>query len=304
MYNESQKNRYIKYKLSRTILPENYLQTQFKYSQKYEEEFGKDLCNFDEKEIKDFYKARNFSSVQTILNINSQLTEYTNWCNSEGLVTDHQNHYSFLEYEDLKECENKTKKMAGYVNREELLSAIQKLENVCDRYLFLGCYEGIKGKDFTDLVNVELKDLDGNILKLKSGKEIIISKELKKCIEQSCNTYVYQTLRREMVLTGNKVIKEKANVMSHSDFRIGRRMYLTFIRLKDIIGLEYCTFNSIYLSGKYNYTKEKYEEARKENKELTLKDFIKENREDIEARYDKIDNVKRFIEHYNQLFNT
>lgn len=295
MYNENQKNRYIEYKNSITILPENYLKTQFKFSEKFEEELGKDLCDFNEEEIKDFYKARNFKATGSLDNLNSQLKEYTNWCIIEGLVKDHQNHYSFIKSNELKECVNKIKKQAGYVTKKQLIKSINRLSNASDKYIFLAAFEGVMGKNFDDILNVSEKDLKGNLLKLKSGKEIIVSDLLRDLIIESCNTYKYYQPNKVMPLTGDKVIKQKSNTRTDSERNAARNLYKTIWTRRDEIGLSYVTINSIFLSGKYSYTIELYEKEKRNNNDLSLFMFLLEHKHIIESKYDRIHPIEAYI---------
>ena len=301
MYNENIKKRYIEYKNSITTLKPTFLKTQFKSTEEAERELGKDLCNFNKKEILDLYTTKSLRSLETIRNINAQFKEYTDWCIEEGMVFNHQNEFELVTGEEMLRCVNTLLFKKSIVTREELIKAIRKFDNACDQYMFLALFEGILGNCYTDIINIELKSLRGNVVTLPSTKKRIeISEELKSITVKSCETYRYRTQTRTLTLEGNKVIKERHNVRNISEERRQLRFSQTFDRKKKEIGLDHVTPNTLFVSGMLDYIKTGYQKEKEECPELSIEYYICENKEKIAYRYKPIKAIKDFIKKYEE----
>ena len=63
MYNAEVKFRFIEEKEAETTLPNNYLNRLFNRTEIYEDQLGKDVCNFTFNEIVDMYKSMRIFSL-------------------------------------------------------------------------------------------------------------------------------------------------------------------------------------------------------------------------------------------------
>lgn len=170
MYNETDKQAYIEFKNSNSKLPQNYLLRLFNRTAEYEERYSKDICNFTVDEIIDMYKSMNFFQVETITNVNSQLSGYAQWCLENLLVNDSQNHFSEFRFSQLKGYVVPNHVVNGIVSREELLSRLHSLRNNSDKFIMLCLFEGLRGVDFGEIRQLKLEDFNGNIVHVKGER--------------------------------------------------------------------------------------------------------------------------------------
>lgn len=174
MYNQERKRRYIEYKENNTIVAVNILERLFNAIENYENKNNKDCCDFMEMEILDFYKMLGTRSVDVIVNHNSRLSLYTDWCLSQGLVRDGQNHYRTLKLENFESCINSLGIHVLRFSRNEWLECISQLINPRDQFLLLYLFE-IGTKDMYDhLMNITINWFHGNVLHLPD-REVKVS---------------------------------------------------------------------------------------------------------------------------------
>ena len=166
MYNQERKIRYIEYKESNTITPLGGLKRLFTMITAYEEKNQKDCCDFSESEIISFYKMLGTRSVGTIINHNSRLSLYTDWCLTQGLVKDGQNHYRMLKKTDFDACINSLAIQVIAFDREEWLNQLHGLINPRDQFIMLYLFE-VGTKNMTDyLKDITIDWFEGNVLHL------------------------------------------------------------------------------------------------------------------------------------------
>lgn len=283
MYNKELKERYIREKNEAATLPNNYLICQFGKVAKFEEELGKDVHDFTVYEIVEYYKILNVSSLEILACLNSQFSQYTQWCLQESLVVDNQNHFIELSLEQMKGCLNKVLINKKIVDREQIINWCESLPNPRDQFIILGLFEGLKGRDFCDFVNLRPQDIRGNTFTLMDGREVKVSGDLIKYAEESIAETTYysssgnQTKTMPLVDRGY-VIKNYPNVQENtSAFAKGRIIYNSIARSLKYVGvLEFMSANSIYESGKIWMIKQRAKEIGVSTKDYVYSDRIKE----------------------------
>lgn len=177
MYNEEQKKRYIEYKESRTVSADGIIRRLFDAIEPYEIKYGKDCCEFTEEEVLNFYKMLNTRSVDSIINHNSRLSLYVDWCLTQGLVKDGQNHYRTLKQQNFETCINSMAIHVLHFTREEWLNSISVLINPRDQFLMLYLFE-VGAKDLANnITNMTMDWFEGNTLHLPD-RDVIVSNEL------------------------------------------------------------------------------------------------------------------------------
>ena len=283
MYNKDLKLRYIKEKNEAATLPNHYLECQFNKIGKFEEELDKDVHDFTVYEIMEYYKILNISSLEVLAVLNSHLSLYTQWCLQENLVTDNQNHFLEIQLEQLKNCLNKVMLDKKIATRNQIIEWCEQLPNPRDQVIMLGLFEGLKGKDFSDLVNLRPEDVNENKLKLIDGREILVSNELIKYINDSIeeNTYYSSSGNQEKTMPliyKGYVIKDYPNTKEGtSAFAKGRIIYNSIARsLKFVGALNYMSANSIYESGKIWMIKKRAADLGISTKDYVYSDHIRE----------------------------
>ena len=99
MYNKERKIAYLKSLEGITV--DDYIvsiTSLFNKTEKYEELFGKDLCDFSHQDIASMYSMFEYGSVDIYSGVNSNLKKYTAWCMNQMIVKDFTNHYILWRY--------------------------------------------------------------------------------------------------------------------------------------------------------------------------------------------------------------
>lgn len=297
MYNEDIKNRFIEEKNKTTILPDKVLERLFDKTEKFENEYSKDICNFTVFEIREFYKSLCVSSEASLTMTNSYLTMYTMWCLNENLVKDNQNHFAEFGLEEILNCLNKVKEKAKIVSRETIISWCNKLPNARDKYVLLGIFEGLKSKNFKGIIDLRYEDVTGNQLKLSDGRVINVSDDLIRYIEMCKTETHYQGLndvsgKVSALIDEGYVLKRFVNSKQRPTYD------LIWTQLKRILkfveAYHGITIMDIQNSGKIDMIKRRSKELN-----MTPKEYIKSPCiEEVENQFDTSIMAKRFFEKY------
>jgi hypothetical protein len=284
MYNEDIKKRYIEEKENAVVMPNNYLTLQFNHSEEYEIEIEKDISNFTTYEILEYYKIRNFISLDSLNVLNSQLSLYTQWCLQNNLVIDNQNHFLEINLEMLKNCINKLVISKSLVDRQEFLKLIKELPNPKDQFILLSLFEVGKSKDFKDIVTAKITDIKENTLTLFDGREVQISDELKNIALESYGEDTYYSIsgkgmkKMPLIVVNNQIVRSYPNVKNDvSDFQKGRVIYSSCVRSLKYLGVEkWMSANSIVEAGKLDMIKRRSTELNMSMRDYIYSDYISE----------------------------
>lgn len=308
MYNEERKKRYIKIKEDAVTLPYRSLELLFEKTEPFEEKNGRDVCEWTTQEIMEYYKYRDAYSLSSLVVCNSNLTQYTNWCLTETLVPDGQNHYQEIRPDMLESCVNKEFLSKLIISREDIIRIIDELSNYTDRYMMLAFFEGICGIRYSEMVNAIIDDIDGDMISLCSGRVIPISDKLKEIAEFAAAEESYQTygpsgkcIKYSDLNPSGAIFKVvKKNRPIADDSSMVQIVCRRFVKAVDYLGLpKRMTIKNMILSGKINFIKEIMGREGK-----SIEEVIIDNRDEINARYN-IDQIKSsavFLRKYRQYF--
>ena len=276
MYNQDIKMRYIKEKEHSATMPDGYLPRLFNKTEKFENKLNKDASCFTAYEIVDMYKTINTPSVETLNVLNNHLSMYTNWCLQQSLVPDCQNHYLELDTEILLKCINSYAFKSSIITRETLYNWIDSLVNPSDAFCLLALFEGIKGQEFCEIVNLKMSDFNGNKVKLCTGREIEVSDKLIELAKDSDATLEYYSTTETQtkivpLLDDGYIVKGQPNCLEDTnDFQKGRRIYRKVWRVVKLLGVnKYMKPNSFVESGKIDYILNRVKEE-----DITPKQFL------------------------------
>lgn len=283
-YNEELKKRYIKEKEKFLATSSNYIDIQFRKISEIEYELDKDLSNWTLYEIVEYYKILNISSFESLLSLNSILSQYTQFCLENSLVRDNQNHYLECTMEVLNRCVNKSVFDKKIVDRKTVLKWVDELPNPKDQFILLALFEFGKSKDFKDIVFAKRSNVDRNANKLKlSDRTVTISDKLIDIID---NCYIEDTYysitgksTKTMPLVNHGyIVKSYPNQnMNLSDFQKGRNIYISCQRIFNYLGAgKYMSPNAISESGKLYMIKERSKKLGITGVEYIYSEHIKE----------------------------
>lgn len=298
MYNEEIKLRYISEAEKYNDSIRSQMNARFNNTSEQELTYGKDLFDFTTNEIMDYYKCLYTPSLKTLIVLNNSYESYTNWAISQGLVKDSQNHFSELTNELLATCVNTYMADRMITTREFILEEMHKLNNVSDRFLLLAIFEGIYGKNCSNLYYAEYSHINGNIIELHDGKKIEISNELKELAKKSSETYEYYCYNpneandiRKYNPSDKRIIKQLDYASSLETPRlIYRRIDRKFQRMLECLEITF-TKSSLLNSGRIHFINNLYDNGNY----VDITECIFANKEAIEKRYGKIQCVKTYV---------
>ena len=306
MFNAEQKKRFMIEKYNESIMPKGYLENQFEKISSMENKLNKDISNFTFYEIIEYYKLLNTSSVEVLKVLNSNFSIYTQWCLQQNLVNDGQNHFQEMRIDDYDRCINKALFDLTIIPKETIIDWVDELQNPRDKFILLGLFEGIKGKNFSELGSLRPVDVNGNTLKLCTGRTIQISDKLKYIIDDCVSeTNYYSTTGKEVkrmpLIDRGYIIKDYPNTKEDvSEFQRGRQIYNSIQRIMQYLEVyPSVTANNVFESGKLDMIKIRanelgvncidyiYSEHIKEVKEkynctITPKSYIIKNKNHLE----------------------
>lgn len=281
-YNEDLKKRYLSEKEMTLSIPANYIDVQFRKSSETEYELDKDVSNWTIYEIVEYYKLLNMTSFESLMCLNSILSQYTQFCLENSLVRDNQNHFLECTKDVISSCLNKAIFDKKIVVRETVLKWVEELPNPKDQFVMLSLFEFGKSKDYKDLVNAKEENIKKNTLKL-SDRTVKISDKLVGVIENCKTEDVYYSISGKGVKTMplvdyGYIIKSYPNQnMDLSDFQKGRNIYIACQRMFDYLGIkQWMSPNDIVESGKLYMIKERAKELNITPMQYVYSDYIKE----------------------------
>lgn len=254
----------------------------------FEKSKNKDLYNFTVPEILEFYKYLDVPTLTPLVVYNTNLVKYAQWALNENLVTDNQNHFDNIDNEILLTCVNILKVNQSIILYDDFMDIIHtKITNEQDKFIFMCMFEGIQGKDFEEILNLELSDINekDNTVKLCTGREMCVSEEFPLIARAADAQTIYIGLTDkewEIKLIPNSTIyKEKSNSRGK---QLGRGIYRTVTRNINIVnGLNYMVNSkSIKISGMIYYLNRRADKLGISVEELL---YSLENCQDILDKY-------------------
>ena len=298
-FNEQFKQQYMDENKSRNLHMGSNIGLLFSRIAPTEETLGKDLYDFSVAEILDYYRYYNTSSLGSLMVMNNQYKLYTAYAISLKVVKDNQNHYAEIDNTTLMSCVHKGLAEAKVITRDKLIEILESsdIENVSDKVIALALFEGIGGKNLTELTHMEPWDIDvpSKTVKLCSGRELKISDRLIEYCLDSANEYnFYNSLAKNQNKSykdgDTRVLKRLSNSTVDGDLQRHKAINR---RLDHMISCTNCNAFSVGAlkeSGRLEMIKTLMENGK------TLREALKD--EDMVYRYGVIVGHKTYIMKY------
>lgn len=303
MYNEERKLQYIR-KKREVSLPQNYLESCFQRTAKFEEKYEKDLAEWTLKEIISYFKYYDSKSLNVLTVLTSTFFGYTNWCIAEGLVPDGQNHFAEVTQEILGTCLNYADLDECIIRRTELVNMLPQLLNEVDKFFILALFEGIKGDYLTEITHFKTSCISGNRVKLCTGRDVEISQQLKEYAYSAAKETVYYvysddiTRAEEMIGDEDSVFKVSGRMKIVNDMNCDRSLTNRYQKIQNYLGLpKALTMKKMYDSGQVDMVRSLMKENGMTAEEV-LKNSVLKSR--IEKQYCRIKSVPSFLIKYGR----
>lgn len=279
MYNEERKLAYIKKKEDEVSLNKYYLTDLFTNTERFEVKYGKDVCDWTTKEIISYYKYYDTCSMNTLTVKHSSLRQYTDWCVSEMLVADCQNHFAEIDAGVLNSCINYSDLDKLVMSRDELRIWLGKMINPVDKFMMLGIFEGLKGSYSRDITRLRISDIEGNVVHLED-RDIAISDELKQyCMDAAYETeyYLYGASKKIIKLWSADptiIYKQNIDARYEDDEHLDRSVACRYKRIAEAFGWPTkLTYKKLMSSGKIEFIKSLMLQKGIEDPETVLREY-------------------------------
>ena len=305
MYNEAIKLRYKQERETSVVVPRYALKLDFKKTNAFEEQLDKDAYDFTVYEILNMYKTWNIKSIDTLYVINNRLSQYTQWALEQNLVADSQNHYLEINRDMLTGCINMIAQQKRIVSREQMIAWCSRLPNACDKFIFLGLYEGLNGSNYEDFWNASIDDIDkkNKTIRVKRGV-IPISIDLIEYAEEANNTLELYPMSGDMarvtkLVENGKIIKLKINCKYDDPIHNGKNIYIAIVRVCKFLDIDrWYNTRQANESGIINFIKQGMERY-----DLSFHDYLwSEHLKEVEFQYDRKIVRSSFYTKYKNLF--
>ena len=304
MYNAEQKNEYLESIRYRNLSLSKWLIRTFEYVSDMESKLNKDISEWTSNEIISYYKLMSTSSLLSLQWTQCQLKLYSNWCFDKHLLSDNQVHYEEIDLNILESCINRGLQQAGILSRKELESMLNTLLNPRDKCLAYAFFEGIKGKLYSELVELNMNQVHGNELHLQT-RTIPVSSAFIDLMKESTDEYIYtsyggKTKEFSFRSDDQKVFKDIMDRGIPDEKRKRQRLYSNIMRIRDYIGNPSINATSLMESGRIDMIQKLIEK----NKGMDLAELLNKYKDEISNKYGKIYSTTRYILQYGKYLET
>jgi len=305
MYNEGVKTRYRQEREQIVVVPQHALRLDFQKTAPFEKQLNKDVYDFTVYEILNMFKTWNIKSIDTLYVINNRLSQYAQWALEQNLVADSQNHFLEINRDMLIGCINMIVQQNRIVSREQMIAWCSRLPNACDKFIFLGLYEGLNGNNYKDFWNASIDNIDKDrkIIRVERG-EVSISDTLIEYAEESNNTLELYPMSGDMarvtkLVENGRIIKLKINSMYDDPFHNGKNIYIAIVRVCKFLDIDrWYNTRQANESGIINFIKQGMEQYG-----LSFHDYLWSNhKKEVEYQYDRKIVRSSFYTKYKNLF--
>ena len=278
MFNEAQKETFIKEYLRSKVIAETSLYAIFKKTEDFEEKLNKDVSKFTRDEILDMLAKFKAKSINSLLNYTIVLKHYSRFV--FGAVGT--NAYESIGKADVADMVDKNANIL--LTREELDDIEVQLLNWVDKAIIELLWNGVAGKNMEDIYSVSEDCVQGNILRVNE-KEFPMTDRLRELLPKAfaeTELMSYGNTMRVIEVNGKgKIYKERPNArgIDTPDIRF-RWVYRKIQIFRDYLDMPGLTMKNIAASGLWHYLQLCIEKTKldlrtflrtKEGKELAMR---------------------------------
>lgn len=296
MYNQEIKEKYLADVSARNVNITQWFTCKFSQLEKFERKNGVDAAEFQIEEIIEYYKYLNTTSLNSLMVLNSQMGLYSEWCIKNNFTKDRQNHYFEINTDILQTCINSLMAKAKIIDRDDLIDLIDKLPNYSDSFLILAIFEGLGGKDNTNLCDLKIESFTGKSVKLRDGRELEVSDKLISLAKLSVNEYNFYDKDGNLAksLKYSESDDEIVKLMNNSkedNLMNPRRFYVRLAKISQMLGNPAINRFPLNESGRVWLIKELFEKGNYSS----IDQCIYENKNAIENRYGKFQSITQYV---------
>lgn len=181
----------------------------------FEQEYDKDLAEFDLDQIKTYLTHIGCGNADTLFAYVSTIRGYARYyAEKTGADT---MAWEQATTDFVKPCV-RTEGVFRYIPPVELEEVLDLIPNAADKFIIRGLYEGLKGDYYEEIWALKLRDIDPVTLvaKLPTGRKLQISPELYTLAQEATDTEDYISLKggsnwMNYKMVGDRIIKYRPN---------------------------------------------------------------------------------------------
>lgn len=279
-----------------------YCEKYFKLLEPIEDRYDKDLSLFTVDEILGAYKYLGSFSYDYIANINRVLLKYTQYCLHEKLVPDGQNHYSEITSDIINSCLNRAKLLSRILTQKDIIEQTRNFPTTSDECLVQAVFEGVCGRAYKELANLNVSQLEGKILHLET-RDLEVSTRLIELMHEASDEKVFPINTQNGVVympydkNDTGVFKGAGTTRNEDDSHKRARLYYKMYKIQKYMGgAPAYTYNALRDSGRIHMIKEFMAQDGTE-----AQDAILNHKKEIDARFmSKIASIRKFVDVYKE----
>lgn len=271
MYQSETKESFIKDYMRSRVVAQTSLYSLFRKTEKYEENLGKDCCQFTPDEVLEMYKDFKAKSVFVLLNYNVILKAYCAW----------QKYYNGMETENV--YEGITRQILDplipgmkVLSRDDITDIETQLYNWTDKAIIEALFEGLSGNSMRDLVSVDenMVDHKNKRLVFPDGRVFDLTDRLYTLLMASFSETEYacygSTMRIKKLIGTGRLYKERDNAHAmDSDDKYFRWVYRKVQNIRRHVGIDSLTMKNLATAGLIYYLRKGMDQTG-----LELKPFL------------------------------
>lgn len=260
MYKKERKEEFIKDIMRSRVIQKTTLYAIFKKTAPFEEQLGKDCCQFNREEAIEMFNGFKCKSIYTLLNNNTILKAYSAFAEYYHNIQTEKIYESFT-IEDLKPCVAESKNKL--ITRDDLDDIKHQLLNAVDKCIVEALWEGVSGQAMSDITRLNENQLDKESKKIyfEDGRVLDLTDELYEDLIAAFKQIEYmcygETLRVKPMVGYGRLYKERDNALGEldSEDRRFRWIYRKVQKYREHVGMPWLTMKIIQNSGFAHYLK-------------------------------------------------
>ena len=160
-----------------------------------EEMLDKNVYDFTYEEMDDMFKSMHYKTLASARRSVSTVSEYVDFANRNGKISSKIDISQLFRKDKLKEYVWKYAYLESFVTRDEMYEMTDMLYNYSDKLPIILSFEGIKGEELIDMINLKFSDINFKTgeCKLITDKPSVIIKDRRSLdlIQESKNESEY-----------------------------------------------------------------------------------------------------------------
>jgi len=278
MYRPEQKQAFLEYYRNyREDSTVQLMERIFNSTELVENQFNKDVSEFNQIEVLELLKSYNSSSPRRLMSNCKFLSDYYIWCSQveklvSGIINPFDKSITDNMIDNIIPKEDLNKK---YFTKEYLIEELNdKVPDVTNQFIAYALFNGITVEE---LINLKIGDLDfdNNKVKLITGREIIVDTLFKHLMINANDQTQYfadgieiEDIRKRYTYGESDYVIKKCGV---KECDAVRPLYINFRirKIKEQMENEFISLSTLYKNGLVNYIKEQFAK-----KNVSLKDAI------------------------------